>query len=99
MVRASKLQRLSKELLCGLNLAMLHGQNATSPDHIAACCFRRYLANLRGLLKLFLGFGEPMQTGISDTLERKDFNQRILVSGSSRRRIKDRQHLGIHTTP
>src|ERR1700723_3874620 len=99
MVRASELQRLSKELFYCLNLAMFHGQKATSPGHIAARCFRRYLANLRGLLKLFLGFGEPMQTGISDTLERKDFNQRILVSGSSRRRIKDRPHQGIHTTP
>ncbi|MFI5102581.1 MAG: hypothetical protein ACHP9V_04320 [Terriglobales bacterium] len=49
--------------------------------------------------ELFLCFGELVQTGMGDARERKDLDQRIFVVGSSRRRIKEGQHLRIHPAP
>ena len=42
---------------------------------------------------------EPVQTGISGAFDRQNFDQRIFVVGSSRRRIKECQRLRIHPLP
>src|SRR5271166_4112785 len=99
IVSASEFQRLLEELLSRINLAMLDGQNAMSPNDITAGYFRGYSTHLRCLSEVFLSFRELVQASARNALDCKNLDPDIFVVGSSRRRIKQRQNLRIHSAP
>src|SRR3981081_646347 len=99
IVSASKCQRLFEEVPGGVNLAMLYSQNSASPNDIPASNFRGYLAHFQPLSEHFFCFGELVQAGVGNTLDRKDLDLRIPCVWSSRMGTEQRQHVRIHSSP